>query len=170
MSRPMSRAWYTARMRALALLVLVLGCDPTVTRAPDAGVPPDPCAPNVCAAVTPVDGGCLVDVVPACAECSTPRGLAGTSRDGGPCCSGCWAGAACRTRPDALGCGANGSLCVPCNGSQVCVDGACTNGPRRQYHLWASVLPYSALDVDHVQVVCWRDVQRPTSDQADVAA
>jgi len=41
------------------------------------------------------------------------------------CCSGCWAGDACREKPDALACGANGGLCVPCNGTSVCELGRC---------------------------------------------
>jgi hypothetical protein len=126
----MLAACYPCGMRLAYLAAFLLACDPTVTRAPDAG-PVDPCAPSPCAVVTPnADGGCAVDLVPGCAECTAGDGARGTSRDGGPCCVGCWAGPVCKAQADVSRdfCGANGALCRTCLTEPFCLDGACSWG------------------------------------------
>jgi hypothetical protein len=46
----------------------------------------------------------------------------------GVCCTGCWAGSWCSPTPNEYACGRNGNLCTPCNGAELCVDGACVLG------------------------------------------
>lgn len=90
-------------MRALALLLLLAGC------AAEVEVPTEP-APNPCA-----DAGLFE-------PCNDDAGR-GSCRDG-VCCTGCWAGPTCR-EPGDLACGAAGSLCEPCDGAEMCIEGAC---------------------------------------------
>lgn len=125
--------------QAVAVLSLVAfppACEPTVTKAPapvhvaDASAcsPSYPCDDcNNCTVEAAERGGvlCAVESIPGCSPCVTAGGTSGTQRDG-VCCGGCWAGPVCRERPDGLGCGAAGSLCVPCAGSQTCINGACS--------------------------------------------
>lgn len=72
-------------------------------------------------------GVCVRVVVPGCNECEMADGSPGTTRDGGECCAGCWAGPTCRV-PGDLACGAGGGLCEPCDGAEMCVDGKCQIG------------------------------------------
>jgi len=112
--------------------ILAVGCsgadrhdfDP-VTREDASGIcgEDNPCIVSYMGA----DGVCTVDFVPACSECVDVNGKAGTSR-GGECCTGCWAGSWCSTNPNANACGASGGLCSPCDGAEMCVDGACVLG------------------------------------------
>jgi hypothetical protein len=88
----------------------------------DHGVCRAPCEGDACNVAAFVDGQCVITPIPGCSFCAT----AGTKRDGQSiCCVGCWAGESCRTEPDELACGVQGSLCIPCDGTKQCVDGAC---------------------------------------------
>lgn len=87
------------------------------------------CEPISACEVTYLDelGACVHVPIPGCEECAMPDGESGTTRDGSTCCAGCWAGQTCRVSGD-LACGASGSLCEPCDGAEMCVDGRCQLG------------------------------------------
>lgn len=100
---------------------------------PQSGDAADPCpavSPCDVSYASDVDGGaCITETVPTCAICVVADGTVGTSRDDGACCTGCWAGNTCRPVPDEYACGKGGGLCTPCNGTQMCIDGACSWPP-----------------------------------------
>jgi hypothetical protein len=71
-------------------------------------------------------GACVITTIPACSLCVDDSGRTGTSRGGGLCCTGCWAGPDCQQEPNELACGARGGLCAPCVvAAHVCADGVC---------------------------------------------
>lgn len=92
----------------LALLLVLVGCGNRVEVVKP--LPPPPCA----------DAGTF--------EPCTVNGAPGTCQ-AGECCAGCWAGPTCRPEPSTLACGAAGSLCEPCDGAEMCINGACTLNP-----------------------------------------
>jgi hypothetical protein len=80
----------------------------------------DPCL----VAALGADGLCEETAVPGCAACESD-GIPGTSRDGGECCTTCWAGSTCYRNPNEDVCGGGGNLCVVCTLYPACVNGAC---------------------------------------------
>lgn len=87
---------------------------------------PDCVSESPCAvAFRDENGLCALEWVPGCSECVTPAGTPGSARDGGACCGGCWAGSWCSEDPNANACGAEGRLCDPCHGSEMCIQGVC---------------------------------------------
>jgi len=98
-------------------------CDSEDAGREETGTASQLCEGDACNVAAFVDGQCVITPIPGCSFCAT----AGTKREGQSiCCVGCWAGNACRTEPDELACGVQGSLCIPCDGTKQCVDGVCT--------------------------------------------